>query len=368
MGSRHSNMVLREGAGGLVKSEKKYGFGIIGCGIVSKFHLEAVLNIENAELIAVCDISEEVARKTAEKYDCINWYTDYKQLLGRDDIDIVTICTPSGLRRDIAILAAQMGKHIIVEKPIEISLEKIDDMLWECEKNKVFISSIFNLRYSEHYRLGKEAISIGRLGKLILGDAYIKWYRSQEYYDSGKWRGTMLLDGGGALMNQSIHFIDLLQWMMGPVKHVFGEIGTLGHCNIDVEDTAVATVKYENGAIGVIEGTTAAYPGIGNRIDIHGENGAIIIEDNIIKLWEFRNQHPIDLKVKELDSKKQISGVSDSTNIDGSLHQKQIEDILDCISKGKQSLVNGQEARKSVEIIQAIYKSAQLNRMIELPM
>jgi UDP-N-acetyl-2-amino-2-deoxyglucuronate dehydrogenase len=361
-------MHLAKEVKGMVKSDKKYGFGIIGCGIVSKFHLDAVQNIQNAELIAVCDISEDVAKKTAENYNCINWYTDYKQLLGRDDIDIVCICTPSGLRRDIAILAAQMGKHIIVEKPIEVSLERIDDMLYECEKNKVFISSIFNLRYSDHYRLVKEAIEIGRLGRLILGDAYIKWYRSQEYYDSGNWRGTMLLDGGGALMNQSIHFIDMLQWMMGPVNRVFGEVGTLGHSNIEVEDTAVATVKYENGAIGVIEGTTAAYPGIGNRIEIHGLKGTITIENNTITRWEFIDQHPIDLKLQKLGSSNQIGGVADPANIDGSLHQKQIEDILNSISKGKPSLVSGNEARKSVEIIQAIYKSAQQNRMIDLPL
>lgn len=352
----------------MMQFDKNYGFGIIGCGLVSKFHLDAVQEIENAELIAVCDISEETARKTAERYGCINWYIDYKQLLGRDDIDIVCICTPSGLRHDIAILAAQLGKHIIVEKPIEVSLEKIDDMLSECVKNEVVISGIFSMRYNEHYNLAKEAITIGRLGKLILGDAYIKWYRSQEYYDRGNWRGTKLLDGGGVLMNQSIHFIDLLQWMMGPVKHVFAETGTLGHHGIEVEDTAVAAVRYENGAIGVIEGTTAAWPGIGNRIDIHGENGTISIEDNIIKRWEFRDEHPIDLKLKELNMKEQTSGVTDPANIDGSLHKKQIEGILDSISKGQQLMVSGWEARKSVEIVQAIYKSAQLNRVVELPL
>ncbi|NLC45186.1 MAG: Gfo/Idh/MocA family oxidoreductase [Clostridiales bacterium] len=352
----------------MVRTEKKYGFGIIGCGAVSKFHLDAVQNIKNAELIAVCDISEEMSKRTAENYNCINWYTDYKQLLGRDDIDIVSICTPSGLRRDIAILAAQMGKHIIVEKPIEVTLERIDEILSECEKNEVVISGIFNLRYNKHYSLVKEAISSGRLGKLILGDAYIKWYRSQEYYDSGKWRGTKTLDGGGALMNQSIHFIDLLQWMMGPVKHVFGEIATLGHHDIEVEDTAVATVKYENGAIGVIEGTTAAYPGIGSRLDIHGENGTIVIEDNAIKCWEFRDHHPLDLKVQELNMSKHAGGMADPLSIDGSLHQKQIEEILDCISKGKKPMVNGYEARKSVEIIHAIYKSAHSKQLVNLPM
>lgn len=348
--------------------EKRYGFGVIGCGAVSRFHLEAIRDIENAELIAVCDISEEASRNTADKYECINWYTDYRQLLGRDDIDIVCICTPSGLRRDIVILAAQMGKHIIVEKPIEVSLDRIDDMLKECEKNEVMISGIFSMRYNDHYRMLKEAISLGRFGKLIMGDAYIKWYRSQEYYDSGNWRGTKLLDGGGALMNQSIHYIDLLQWMMGPVKEVYGAIGILGHHGIEVEDTAAAVVKYENGAMGVIEGTTAAYPGIGARIEIHGENGTVMLEDNTIKCWEFRDQHPMDFKVQKLKAAGHKGGAADPMSIDGSLHRRQIEDVLLCISKGQQPMVSGREARKSVEIIHSIYKSAQLNRVIELPL
>jgi predicted dehydrogenase len=350
------------------KTGKKFGFGVIGCGVVSRFHLEAIRDIENAKLIAVCDISEDAARNTAHQYGCINWYTDYRELLGRDDIDIVCICTPSGLRRDIAILAARMGKHIIVEKPIEVSLERIDDMLRECEKNGVVIAGIFSMRYNEHYRLLKEAISEGRFGRLSMGDAYIKWYRSQEYYDSGKWRGTRLLDGGGALMNQSIHFIDLLQWMMGPVKEVFGVSGTLAHQGIEVEDTAAAIVKYENGAIGVIEGTTAAYPGIGTRMEIHGENGSVMMEDNIIKRWEFREPHPMDQKLRELSMEVHKGGAADPMNIDGSLHRKQIEDILSSISAGQPPLVSGQEARKSVEIIHSIYKSAQQKCVVELPL
>jgi predicted dehydrogenase len=201
-----------------------------------------------------------------------------------------------------------------------------------------------------------------------MGDAYIKWYRSQEYYDSGSWRGTKLLDGGGALMNQSIHFIDLLQWMMGPVKEVFGVSGILGHHSIEVEDTAAAIVKYENGAIGIIEGTTAAYPGIGTRMEIHGENGSVMMEDNIIKRWEFREPHPMDQKLRELSMEVHKGGAADPMNIDGSLHRKQIEDILSSISSGQQPLVSGQEARKSVEIIHSIYKSAQQNRVVALPL
>lgn len=347
---------------------KKYRFGVIGCGAVSRFHLEAIQYIENAELIAVCDISEEAARNTAKKYECINWCTDYRQILGRDDIDIVCICTPSGLRRDIAILAAQMGKHIIVEKPIEVTLDRIDDMLEECEKNQVKISGIFNLRYNDHYRLVKEAISMGRFGKLILGDIYIKWYRSQEYYDSASWRGTKLLDGGGALMNQSIHYIDLLQWMMGPVRKVYGVTGILGHHGIEVEDTAVATVKFENGAIGVIEGTTAAYPGIGSRVEIHGENGTVLIENNAIKRWEFRDKHPMDNKVRKLKLIPQKEGAADPMIVDKNLHRRQIEDILLSISKGQQPMVNGREARKAVEIIHSIYRSAQLDQPVKLPL
>lgn len=349
-------------------SIKKYKFGVIGCGAVSRFHLDAIQSIRNAELIAVGDISAQTAKSVAEKYGGVDWYTDYRQLLGREDIEIVCICTPSGLRRDIAVLAARLGKHIIVEKPIEITLDRIDDMLEECEKNGVTISGIFNLRYNDHHKLVKEAISIGRFGRLIMGDAYIKWYRSQEYYDNKSWRGTKLLDGGGALMNQSIHYIDLLQWMMGPVKEVYGITGILGHRGIEVEDTAVASIKYQNGAIGIIEGTTAAYPGIGARIEIHGEKGSVIIVDNAIKHWEFMDRHPIDAKFRQLEMLPHKSGSADPMNIDGNLHRRQIEDVLHSISKGEQPMVNGKEARKSVEIIHSIYRSAQFNQVVELPL
>lgn len=344
-----------------------YGFGVIGCGEISRIHCEAISTMEDARLIAVSDINGMAAKSRADKYG-VDYYTDYTQLLGRDDINIVCICTPSGLRRDIAIAAARCGKHIIAEKPIEICLERIDDILEECEINGVSIAGIFNLRYDDVYSAVKRAVSLGRFGKLLLGDIYIKWYRDQKYYDSAQWRGTWELDGGGVLMNQAIHYIDLLQWMMGPVEEVYGICSTLSHDRIEVEDTATAILKFKNGAQGVIEGTTSAYPGISSRIELHGQKGSVLIENNKIKLWEFVDKHPIDKEIKELKLSGGSGGISDPASIDPHLHKKQLEDILASFKSSEEAMVDGKEARKSVEIIQAIYKSSLENKSIKLPL
>lgn len=356
-----------KGGGNLKYKKIKYGFGVIGCGLISGVHCKAIKNIENANLIAVSDINENAARSRAEEYGT-DYYTDYAQLLGRDDIDVVCICTPSGLRRDIAIAAARHGKNIIVEKPIEISIDRINSILEECELNGVSIAGIFSLRYNEVYRILKKAVSLDRFGKLILGDVFIKWYRDQKYYDSAPWRGTWELDGGGSLMNQSIHYIDLLQWIMGPVDEVYGACGMLNHERVEVEDTATAVVKFKNGAQGIIEGTTSTYPGISSRMEIHGQKGSVLIENNTIKLWKFIDKHPIDKEAGELTLAKSQCGISDPEAIDWLLHKRQIEDILYSLMNGEEAMVDGLEARKAVEIIQAIYKSSSESKPIRLPL
>jgi predicted dehydrogenase len=212
---------------------KKLGFGIIGSGNIGPFHAEAISHIEEAELKAVSDVVEERAKELAEKYR-VDFYADYNKLLEREDIAVVNICTPSGMHEEIALTSANAGKHLIVEKPLEITLEKCDRIIKSCEENKVKLCVIFPSRFGKATTKLKESIGKGRFGKLVLGDAYIKWYRSQEYYDSGGWRGTWKIDGGGALMNQSIHTVDLLQWMMGSVESVFAYSETLLR-NIEVE-------------------------------------------------------------------------------------------------------------------------------------
>ena len=206
---------------------KTYGFGIIGCGMISDFHSAAISELEHGQLVAVSSRNAENAKRLTDQYN-VDSYTDYTEMLKRDDLDIVCVCTPSGAHLEPAVAAAEAGKHVVVEKPLEITLERCDAIIEACDAASVRLCAIFNSRFTESTQLVKSTIESGRFGKLTLGDAYIKWYRSQEYYDSGGWRGTWNLDGGGALMNQSIHAIDLLQYFMGSRQScpsIYGYIG-----------------------------------------------------------------------------------------------------------------------------------------------
>ena len=240
------------------------GFGIIGCGMISKFHAKAIAEVPNAQLVGCFDMVPEAAERLAAETGC-KAYRDLRSLLKNPDVQVVTIGTPSGAHLEPAVAAARAGKHVIVEKPLEITLKRCDKIIEECGKAGVVLSTIFPSRFHESARLIKGAIEGGRFGRLTIGDAYVKWYRTQQYYDSGAWRGTWKFDGGGALMNQAIHSVDLLAWLMGPVAEISSFTAMLAHERIEVEDVAMATLRFANGALGVIEATTAAYPGAETR-------------------------------------------------------------------------------------------------------
>lgn len=346
---------------------KNYGFGIIGCGMIANFHAKAISELENGRLVAVGSRNQTNAERLAKEYS-VQWYTDYMELLKRDDIDIVNICTPSGTHLELACLAAKAGKHVIIEKPIEITLERVDSIIDACHIHKVKLGVVFPSRFTEASRLTKEAIEKGRLGRLTLADAYVKWYRSQAYYDTGGWKGTWKLDGGGALMNQSIHAIDLLQWFAGPVKNVCAITDRLVHKNIEVEDTAVAVLRFKNGALGCIEGATSVYPGFLKRLELSGERGSIIIEEEDILCWQFTDERDEDKKIREtfMSKRSGAGGASDPKAISYTGHKRQFEDFIASIEQGREPLVNGIEGRKSVEIILAIYKSNKEGRYINL--
>ena len=337
-----------------------YNFGIVGLGLIADFHARAIEAIPNAEIYSCMSRSSEKADAFSQKYKC-RGYTNLAEMLTDPNLDIVTICTPSGYHMEPALKIIKAGKHIIVEKPLEITLERCDRILTAAENNNVRISTVFPSRFSKSAKQIKRAVDNGRFGKFILGDAYVKWLRSQEYYDKGGWHGTKKLDGGGALMNQSIHAIDLLQWFMGPVKSLKAYTATRGHERIETEDIGVAVLKFKNGALGVIEGSTAVYPGYLKRIEIAGTNGSIILEESEIKSWNFKNE----IKKNVLPGKNTNTetssgeGSSDPGAIDFKPHKWQFENFLESLDSGKRSVVEGNEGRKAVEIILAIYESAE---------
>ena len=307
----------------------KHRFGIVGCGMISRFHAAAIAEIKNAQLVAGSDSYAPAAEKFGKDLG-VDTYTDFRKMVKRDDIDIVTICTPSGAHAEPAIAAAKAGKHVIVEKPLEVTLARCDQVIEACKKAKVQLGTIFPSRFSEVAQLFKKAIDSGRLGKLALGDAYVKWFRTQKYYDSGGWRGTWKLDGGGALMNQSIHAIDLLQWLMGPVVSVQAVAATLAHKRIEVEDTAVAALRFKNGALGTVEGTTAAFPGFLKKIEISGDKGSIGLEEDNVCIWQFDRMRAADKKVMQQHgaSAEAGGGAAAPSAISFEGHRRQFVDFI----------------------------------------
>jgi len=346
------------------------GFGLVGCGMIASFHARAIDDLRGAKVVALFDSFPASAQRLSESIPGVAVYSDYNRFLKHPGLDIVNVCTPSGAHRDVAVAAAKAKKHVVVEKPLEITLSRCDAIIDACKKNKVKLATILPSRFSPANIELKKAIGAGRFGKLTLGDSYVKWWRSQEYYDSGGWRGTWALDGGGAYMNQAIHNVDLLYWFMGDVAEVSGMTDTLAHTRIEVEDTGVATVRFKNGALGVLEATTSAYPGLLKKTEIHGTTGTVIVEQDDILLWEFAKSNKKDDTIRKAYAQKSsgTGGASDPSAISYAGHLAQLKDFIKAIKTGGTPVVDGREGRKSVEIILAIYKSSHSGRRVELPL
>jgi UDP-N-acetyl-2-amino-2-deoxyglucuronate dehydrogenase len=349
----------------------QHGFGIIGCGMIAEFHTRAINELEGARVVAAFSRSESNGAKIADLAGggC-QVYDDLDRMLAHPDLDVVCVCTPSGAHLDPAVKAALAGKHVVVEKPLEITLPRCDAIIRACEEGGVRLCTIFPSRFSPANIALKQAIEDARFGRLTLGDTHVKWWRTQEYYDSGGWRGTWDLDGGGALMNQAIHNVDLLYWLMGDVDSVQALTATLVHDRIEVEDTAVAALRFKNGALGVIEAATSAYPGLLKRTEIHGESGSARVEQDDVTLWSFATEAPGDDVI--LESLRRATGfsagASDPRGINHAGHRDQLADFLKAVDTGGVPRVDGREGRKSVEIIRAIYQSAKTGQAVRLPL
>ncbi|MBM4040310.1 MAG: Gfo/Idh/MocA family oxidoreductase [Planctomycetes bacterium] len=348
---------------------KEHGFALIGCGAVGAHHVTAISQLRNARLVAVCDTIELSARRFGERAG-VPWYTDYHEMLERDDVDIVNVCTPSGLHMEPALAAMASGKHCVVEKPLEIALDRCDAMIAAAQKAGVLLGAIFPSRFGAAAQELKKAVDAGRFGRLTLGDAYVRWWREQSYYDSGGWRGTWKLDGGGALINQTIHCVDLIQWYMGPARAVTALSGCLAHERIEADDANVVGVEWASGALGAIQGTTAAWPGFPKKIAISGDAGSAVLEEESLTFWQFRKERPRDAKIRAglVGDKGHGTGASDPMAFSPENHRRQLADFVRALERGTAPLVDGREGRKAVEIILAAYKSAETGTRVELPL
>lgn len=345
------------------------GCAIVGCGMIARFHARALAEVPGARVLALVSRNLANARALADTLSPpFDTYTSLEPVLARPDIQIVIVTTPSGAHLEPAVAAAQAGKHVVVEKPLEITLERCDRIIEACDRHRVKLCTIFPSRFFDANRTMKAAVEAGRFGRLTLGETTCKWWRPQSYYDEGGWKGTRALDGGGALMNQAIHNVDLLLWMMGPATHISGFTATLAHERIEVEDTAVACLRFANGALGVIQATTSVFPGLPKTIAVHGDRGTAVIEQEDILRWELSPETAEDRAIKERFAQKvgASGGSSNPAAISHVGHARQLTDFVQAIETGRAPLVDGREGRRAVEVILAIYRSAATGRTVEV--
>ncbi|MBE5747854.1 MAG: Gfo/Idh/MocA family oxidoreductase [Clostridiales bacterium] len=333
-------------------------FAIIGCGAISRIHAKAIQSLDNGNLYGVYDTRRESAEKFAAEYKGCKVFSTLDELFSCEEIDVVNVCVPSGLHAELTIKAAKAGKHVIVEKPMAITKEQLDNIINVTQEHNTKVAVITQLRFTPAFQKVKEAIDSGRLGKILLADFRGKYYRAPEYYSSCGWRGTWEMDGGGALMNQGIHGIDLIQYLMGGVKSVYALCRTQDR-DIEAEDSAYLIVEYKNGAIGSMHGTTVAKPGYPRVLEITGTKGTIKIEEDEIMAW--------DIDGEKVETKHaSFNAGCEPLAFTHEYHKMQFADLLEAIEQDRKPMVDAEEGRKPVDIILAAYESNKTGKRIDL--
>lgn len=337
----------------MATDQKKYGIGIVGCGNISDTHAEAIMKTSKGKLIAAHSRTDASVKTFCEKYD-ITPFTSYEEFLDNPDLDIVVICTPSGTHLDYGKSAAEAGKHVIVEKPIETTVARGQSLIESCNENGVKLAVIYQSRFMEDVMQMKELIDKQQAGDIFMASASVKWFRDQDYYSNSSWRGTYALDGGGAVINQSIHTIDLLQWFMGGVKTISAFKGTFTHEGIEAEDNAVACLEFNNGAIGVFEASTSITPPQDRTVEINGTKGTLTLKgENLQKKLSDR-----EAAGQEDDSGEATGAASPLSGMTYQDHKNQYDAILDAFHHDTEPVVSGEESLQSLAIVEALYKAA----------
>lgn len=340
----------------------QFNVGIVGAGTIGQVHGRALQGVSNARLVAVAEPRTDAGKDLAAKYDA-KWYASFVDMLNHPDLDVVILGTPSGLHPEQAILAAQAGKHIITEKPMSITNDGATRMIEATDRAQVRLAVIFQNRLSTDVFKVHRAINAGLIGTPLIGTAFVYWKRTQAYYDANDgWRGTWALDGGGVLINQSIHMIDALQWIMGGVSTVQSHVATLGH-RIETEDAASASLRFASGALGAILATTASKKDHPTRIEIVGSEGRVVVENNAVVFWEGNEELSDDLLT---DEDKSLVGDWKPNESFGVGHQRQLRLIFSALAAGEEPPFPGREARKAVDVILGIYESARSGRRVEI--
>lgn len=337
----------------------KVRIGFIGCGMIAYKHATALERIRKVELVAACSKTYDSTLKFCEKNPKCKPFKSYKEML-ESDIDLVTICTPSGNHYVQAKMALEAGKHVVVEKPMCLKVSEADKLIKLAERKGLCLSAISQSRFSDSARAIKKAIDKGAFGKMVSAQLTMRYWRGEDYYNSAAWRGTFKYDGGGVLMNQGIHGIDLLCYLMGKPKSVTGYAKTLLR-NIEVEDTSCAAIEFENGAIGVIDATVCSKPSMTKKFIISGEKGTVILENDVITLWDIPCKNTVNV-TQTLGG----SSASDPKAVTDEYHYREYTDIINHITKGTDLTIDGYEGRMPLSVILGIYKSSKTGRRVDL--
>lgn len=344
---------------------EKVKFGIIGGGMAGPLSAGALRDIPEAEIVAFCDVNPQVAKEFSARYQIPNYYTDYRELLAYPGLDAVCVVTPPHLHEEMVVAAARAGKHVMCEKPIALNCNAADRMIAACEKAGVKLGVISMYRFMDQARLIKKALVEGRLGRLISVDCSGKCFRSDAYYASGAWRGTWKGEGGGSLISQTVHFIDLMLYWVGEPESLFGRYMTTVHPDIEVDDIANASFKLKNGAIGTLQSGTAVRPGYPRHIEIHGEKGTIKIVEEAIVEWKVEGDREEDYLTKTIADSGDTATTAGYVATEN--HRRQLTDFIHAIQENREPMVNGEEGRRTLAFIRAIYQSGDTGRAVIFP-
>lgn len=345
------------------------GFGIVGCGVIGPTHAKALRSLPGGQLVAVTDVVAERAEKLAKDFD-VEVAGSVEELAARPDIDVVCVCVPSGLHVEVALEAVAAGKHVVVEKPIDVSLEAANRLIKAGHDAGVVVSVISQHRFDPGIRELKDLVDSGALGQVVVADTRIKWYRSQAYYDSGDWRGTWALDGGGALMNQGIHYVDMVRWIVGLPAEVTAITATNCHERIEVEDSALALLRWSSGAVGILEASTSVFPGMSERLEISGTGGTGVVEGGRLIIKEQIAEGEVGRYGRTIRSDQAATetAAADPKAVGAVGHVAQLGDVIDAINTGRSPLMTGEEARDSLQLALAVYESARRGGTVRLPL
>lgn len=340
---------------------KKIGYAVVGLG-VGMSHVKAAAAAKDADLIAVCDLIQEKLDNVTKDFPGTLTYLSFDEMLKNPDIDIVSICLPSAMHAEFAVKAMEAGKNVLVEKPIDITVDAALKIEEARKRTGLKAGIIHQNRNNSDIKPIREAIQSGRLGKLFYGDFEVKWFRTQEYYDNGGWRGTWEMDGGGSLMNQAVHTVDIMQWLMGDIESITSLIGIYAH-KIDTEDFTASLIKFKSGSAATFVSTTNAFPGLNTGVKLYGTKGSIECDGDTILLWK-REGAPED---EEEIMKANYSGNSAAAALDPTLctgHTSMVEDIISAVKDGREPQIMPLEAVKSVRIVNAVYESAKTGKTV----